>query len=216
MAPLNARIYSVPLAFILMVHCCWSVCVEVDSDTEAELQTNMKLTCISCTKREETETDTIVEWSYVDADGKDTLIYKYDKEPQELEGPFHGRLLWNGSKDLQDVSIFILNVTFNDSGLYRCRVTRYFNYKMHRPCITAVKDVQLTVHEDVLEDFVSYISQILMYVVLISFTGWLVIEMIYCYRRILRSEKAARDKASRTYLAIPSENTDHCTLLVEE
>lgn len=75
-------------------------------------------------------------------------IYEFNGEPRGIKGPYQGRILWSGSKDLQDVSITIVNVTLNDSGLYRCTIKRYFNYKIHRPSVTDVKDVQLTVHED--------------------------------------------------------------------
>ncbi|XP_048418226.1 sodium channel subunit beta-3 isoform X2 [Stegostoma tigrinum] len=185
----NTFLYSVPLLVILLVRCCWLVCVEVPSDTEALHGTNMKLTCISCMKREEVNTDTMVEWTYVTNDGKEIAIYEYNGEPRELKGPYQGRILWNGSKDLQDVSITIVNVTLNDSGLYRCTIKRYFNYEIHRPSVTDVKEVQLTVHED---------------------------EMIYCYRKILKSEEAAQENAT-DYLAIPSGNKENqSTVPVEE
>ncbi|XP_043532721.1 sodium channel subunit beta-3 [Chiloscyllium plagiosum] len=209
-------VYSVPLFFMLLVRCCWLVCVEVPSDTEALHGTNMKLTCISCVKREEVNTDTMVEWTYITNDGKEVAIYEYNGEPRELKGPYQGRILWNGSKDLQDVSITIVNVTLNDSGLYRCTVKRYFNYEIHRPSVTDVKEVQLTVHEDALEDFTAYISEIMMYLLLVFLTLWLVIEMIYCYRKILKSEEAAQEN-STDYLAIPSGNKEnHSTVPVEE
>ncbi|GCB73563.1 hypothetical protein scyTo_0002642 [Scyliorhinus torazame] len=162
----NAVLYSVQLLVILFVHGCWFVCVEVPSDTEALHGTNMKLTCISCMRREEVNTDTMVEWTYISIDGKEISIYEYNGEPRELKGPYQGRILWNGSKDLQDVSITIVNVSLNDSGLYRCTIKRHFNYEMHRPSVTEVKEVQLTVHEDALEDFTSYISEIMMYLLL--------------------------------------------------
>ncbi|XP_067826872.1 sodium channel subunit beta-3 [Heptranchias perlo] len=216
MSPLNSFLYSVPLLFILIVRCCWLVCVEVPSDTEALHGTNMKLTCISCMKREEVNTDTIVDWTYTANGGKEISIYEYNGEPRELKGPFQGRILWNGSKDLQDVSITIVNVTLNDSGLYQCKIKRHFNYEMHRPSVKNVKEVQLTVHEDALEDFTSYISEIMMYLLLVFLTLWLVIEMIYCYRKISKSEKAAQENAT-DYLAIPSGNKENRSIVpVEE
>lgn len=50
---------------------------------------------------------------------------------------FYERLDWNGSKktkDLQDGSIYILNVTWNDTGTYRCIFTRtltFSSFKFH-------------------------------------------------------------------------------------
>lgn len=54
-----------------------------------------------------------------------------------MDERFDHRLYWNGSKkttDLQDGSIFILNVTFNDTGIYRCffeRILTYNDYEFH-------------------------------------------------------------------------------------
>ncbi|XP_078282712.1 sodium channel regulatory subunit beta-3 [Rhinoraja longicauda] len=215
MSAWNTFLYSVSLLMILFVRCCQLVCVEVPSDTEALHGTNMKLTCISCVRREEVNTDTMVAWTYVNND-QEISIYEFNGAPRGLKGPYHGRILWSGSKDLQDVSITIVNVTLNDSGLYRCTVKRYFNYEMHRPSVTNVKEVQLTVHEDALQDFTSYISEIMMYLLLVFLTLWLVIEMIYCYRKILKSEQAARGNEA-DYLAIPSGNKEnHSTVPVEE
>ena len=50
---------------------------------------------------------------------------------------FYERLDWNGSKktkDLQDGSIYILNVTWNDTGTYRCifnRTLTFTSYGFH-------------------------------------------------------------------------------------
>lgn len=61
-------------------------------------------------------------------------IYQYDREPQEPEDAemyWKGRLKWIGSKDLQDISISIVNVTANDSGTYECEVSRFFSSFNH-------------------------------------------------------------------------------------
>lgn len=46
------------------VHLCMPVCVDVQSDTEAIVGKAMKLTCISCLKREEVTVTTFVKWLY--------------------------------------------------------------------------------------------------------------------------------------------------------
>lgn len=75
-------------------------------------------------------------------------IYKYENEkPIELDGPFKGRLRWNGSQDLQDVSIRIINVTLNDSGVYECRVVRKFESDFFTPSVSLTKDIKLWVKE---------------------------------------------------------------------
>lgn len=65
-------------------------------------------------------------------------LYTYENEAQDIIDPrFEDRLAWNGSKhtkDLQDGSIYILNVTFNDTGTYKCifhRILTYPNYEYH-------------------------------------------------------------------------------------
>ncbi|KAH0514691.1 Sodium channel subunit beta-3 [Microtus ochrogaster] len=133
---------------VLQVRVCFPVCVEVPSETEAVQGKLMKLRCISCMKREEVEATTVVEWFYRPEGGKDFLIYEYRNGHQEVESPFQGRLQWNGSKDLQDVSITVLNVTLNDSGLYTCNVSREFEFEAHRPFVKTTRLIPLRVTEE--------------------------------------------------------------------
>lgn len=59
-------------------------------------------------------------------------IYSYDERGGTVEHDlFMDRIDWNGSKrsnDIQDASIYLLNVTFNDSGTYRCFFNRILDY----------------------------------------------------------------------------------------
>lgn len=59
-----------------------------------------------------------------------------------------GRLVWDGSQDLQDVSISILNVTYNDSGIYECHVLREFEFDFFIPTVYIVKNITLKVKEE--------------------------------------------------------------------
>ncbi|XP_036392227.1 sodium channel subunit beta-3 isoform X2 [Megalops cyprinoides] len=192
---------------ILVVQVSRPVCVEVPSETEAVLGNPTKLTCISCMMREEVNAETRVDWYYVSPKGEDIPIYLYDGQPQEVEGPWKGRLLWNGSKDLQDVSISIINVTLNDTGTYRCEVFRKFNFDFYTPSFTYFKTINLEVHKEAIEDTTALYSEIMMYVLLVFLTFWLLVEMIYCYRKISKSDEQAQDNAT-DYLAIPSENKE--------
>lgn len=75
-------------------------------------------------------------------------IYKYEDDvPEEVDGPFKGRLTWNGSQDLQEMSIRIKNVTFNDSGLYECHVLREFEFGFFSPTFFTIKNITLNVKE---------------------------------------------------------------------
>uniref|UniRef100_A0A8D0H5Z3 Sodium channel regulatory subunit beta-3 n=1 Tax=Sphenodon punctatus TaxID=8508 RepID=A0A8D0H5Z3_SPHPU len=193
---------------------CSAVCVDVPSETEAVQGAHMKLLCISCMKREEVIANTVVEWFYRTNDGKDVPIYEYRNEKRELESRFQGRLRWNGSKDMQDVSISVLNINLNDSGVYICNVTRQFEFETHRPIITSSKQIHLTVVEEAGEDFTSVISEIMMYILLVFLTLWLLIEMVYCYRKVSKAEESSQENAD--YLAIPSENKETCAVPVDE
>uniref|UniRef100_A0A8V1A7Q9 Sodium channel regulatory subunit beta-3 n=1 Tax=Gallus gallus TaxID=9031 RepID=A0A8V1A7Q9_CHICK len=191
------------------------VCVEVPSETEAVQGTDMKLLCISCMKREEVTASTVVEWFYRPEGGKDEPIYEHRKMNHEFPSRFSGRIQWNGSKDMQDVSITVLNVTLNDSGIYTCNITREFEFEIHRPLFTSSRLIHLTVVEEAGEDFTSVISEIMMYILLVFLTLWLLIEMVYCYRKVSKAEEAAQENAT-DYLAIPSENKENCAVPVEE
>lgn len=215
MPAFNRLFPLVSLVLIYWVSVCFPVCVEVPSETEAVQGNPMKLRCISCMKREEVEATTVVEWFYRPEGGKDFLIYEYRNGHQEVESPFQGRLQWNGSKDLQDVSITVLNVTLNDSGLYTCNVSREFEFEAHRPFVKTTRLIPLRVTEEAGEDFTSVVSEIMMYILLVFLTLWLLIEMIYCYRKVSKAEEAAQENAS-DYLAIPSENKENSAVPVEE
>ena len=74
-------------------------------------------------------------------------IFQYrNGRPKEVEGPWEKRLLWNGSVDLQDLSIWILNVSLNDSGTYRCDVFRQFKFDYFTPSVNKTKVIQLKVY----------------------------------------------------------------------
>ncbi|XP_053177263.1 sodium channel subunit beta-3 [Scomber japonicus] len=202
---------------ILVVHLCQPVCVDVPSGTEAILGKTMKLTCISCMKREEVKAKTRVNWYYIKEDENKEYgvtshkfhIYKFDDDSSEaLDGPLHGRLKWNGSHDLQDLSIIITNVTYNDSGFYECHVEREFVFDFFTPSSYITKNITLRVKEQATGDTAALYSEIMMYVLLVFLTFWLLVEMVYCYRKISKSDEQAQDTATN-YLAIPSEQKDN-------
>ncbi|XP_077467760.1 sodium channel regulatory subunit beta-3 [Stigmatopora argus] len=184
---------------VYLVHLSEPVCVEVPSETTAVLGKMMKLTCISCLKREEVKAKTYVDWFYMtnldqDPTPEKNPIYKYEGDaPTALDGPFKGRLVWNGSQDLQDLSISIVNVTYNDSGVYECHVLRVFEFDSFAPSALVVKNITLKVIEKASRDATALYSEIMMYLLLIFLTFWLLVEMVYCYRKISKSDELLPD-----------------------
>lgn len=77
-------------------------------------------------------------------------ILRYENEVLQLEEDerFEGRVVWNGSRgtrDLQDLSIFITNVTYNHSGDYECHVYRLLFFENYEYKTTIVKKIHVDV-----------------------------------------------------------------------
>ncbi|XP_063799888.1 sodium channel subunit beta-3 [Pseudophryne corroboree] len=201
---------------LLLVDVCSPVCVEVPSRTEAVQGHNMTLLCISCMQREEVFAITSVKWFYQPDNGNRSLIYEFiEGKHREPKSPFKGRLLWSGSKDLQDVSLILHNVTTADSGRFLCTVNRTLHFEAHQHYTQSNIEIDLIVTEIENEDFTSVLSEIMMYILLAFLTLWLLIEVIYCYRKISKAEEVAQESVT-DYLAIPSENKENCSVPVEE
>ncbi|XP_034057033.1 sodium channel, voltage-gated, type I, beta a [Gymnodraco acuticeps] len=204
------------LALLALQAClCRGACVEVDSNTEAVEKKGFKLGCISCKKRGEVPASAFVDWYFQESvDHNFTHVYNYkNKEANITDERFFERLVWNGSKhtnDLQDGSIFILNVTFNDTGRYKCIFSRTLMYPAYEFSTFPNKTIDMTVVPELTRGWASILSEVMMYVSLIGLQVWLVIEMIYCYRKIsVAGEEALRESAPE-YLAIASESKDNC------
>jgi voltage-gated sodium channel type III beta len=71
------------------------------------------------------------------------------------------------------------------------------------------------VTEEAGEDFTSVVSEIMMYILLVFLTLLLLIEMIYCYRKVSKAAEAAQESTSDS-LAISSENKENSAVPVEE
>ncbi|KAG7324574.1 hypothetical protein KOW79_012590 [Hemibagrus wyckioides] len=200
----------------LWVSLCNGACAEVDSDTEAVAGEGFKLGCISCKMRGEVEARAIADW-YFKAKGQTEFAHIFSYESEEaiiIDNQFDDRLDWNGSRnthDLQDASIYILNVTFNDSGVYRCFLRRTLLYDAYEHDATASKLVHLTVVAKATRGTASIVSEVMMYVSIIGLQLWLLVEMIYCYRKIAAAGDEALRASAEEYLAIASESKDNCT-----
>ncbi|XP_057683462.1 sodium channel subunit beta-1-like [Corythoichthys intestinalis] len=210
------RVLLLLLSCALFVRRCHGACAEVDSDTEAVAGKGFKLGCISCKMRSEVKASATIEW-FFQAKGEEEFvqIYTYNEYGPTIEYDFFtDRLDWNGSKssnDIQDASIYILNVTFNDTGTYRCIFTRTLLYENYENTTMISKEVHLHVVAKATRGTASIVSEVMMYVSIIGLQVWLLIEMIYCYRKIAAAgEEALREAANAEYLAIASESKDNC------
>ncbi|XP_054477693.1 sodium channel, voltage-gated, type I, beta a [Anoplopoma fimbria] len=205
-----------PLALlVLQASLCHGACVEVDSDTEAVADGGFKLGCISCKMRGEVRATASVKWYFKALDEANfTEFYNYGKYNDNIIDPrFTGRLFWNGSKqteDLQDGSIFIINVTFNDSGTYMCKFSRTLNYSNFQFITNSNKTFFMKVVPQITRGLASILSEVMMYVTIIGLQVWLVVEMIYCYRKISAAGEEALRESAAEYLAIASESKDNC------
>uniref|UniRef100_A0A3B5B031 Sodium channel regulatory subunit beta-3 n=1 Tax=Stegastes partitus TaxID=144197 RepID=A0A3B5B031_9TELE len=213
---MSAGRHLLPLALLaLQASLCHGACVEVDSDTEAVANEGFKLGCISCKMRGEVPATASVKWYFKASDETEfSELYIYENKYGDIIDPrFHERLDWNGSKkttDLQDGSIFILNVTYNDTGTYRCvfnRVLSYVNYEFETK---TNKTIVMNVVPRLTRGMASILSEVMMYVSIIGLQLWLVVEMIYCYRKISAAGEEALRESAAEYLAIASESKDNC------
>ncbi|XP_053307397.1 sodium channel subunit beta-1 [Spea bombifrons] len=203
------------LLCLVAVSYCWAGCVEVDSETEAVLGNSFKIRCISCKKRGETTATTFVEWFFKQLEKEEfdrIYIYRYP-EFETVDERFTGRLKWSGSNntdDIQDMSITITNVTYDHHGEYMCRVNRTLLFETHDYNTNVTKFIHVTVVDKENRDVASIVSEIMMYVLIVVLTIWLVVEMIYCYRKIAAAGEEVVPENASDYLAITSETKDNC------
>ncbi|XP_069796034.1 sodium channel regulatory subunit beta-1-like [Narcine bancroftii] len=149
----------------------------------------MKLRCISCKRRGETEASTLAEWFFRPLKNKTFYkIYEY-RSPEEdtAYGVFENRIEWGGSKDttdIQEATIYLHNVTFEDAGTYKCYFNRTFLFKKGEfTFFTQInKTIELTVVPKANRTLASIIGEIMMYFLNVVLTLWLFAEMIYCYK----------------------------------
>uniref|UniRef100_A0A4W6BX04 Sodium channel regulatory subunit beta-3 n=2 Tax=Lates calcarifer TaxID=8187 RepID=A0A4W6BX04_LATCA len=205
-----------PLALLaLQASLCHGACVEVDSDTEAVANEGFKLGCISCKMRGEVPATASVNWFFKASDESEfSPLYSYEDQVGDIIDPrFYDRLHWNGSKntkDLQDGSIFILNVTYNDKGTYHCMFNRILTYTNYEFQTNTSKIIIMNVVPRLTRGMASILSEVMMYVSIIGLQFWLVVEMIYCYRKISAAGEEALRESAAEYLAIASESKDNC------
>ncbi|PWA28238.1 hypothetical protein CCH79_00018562, partial [Gambusia affinis] len=209
---------------------CHAGCAEVDSMTEAVAGEGFLLGCISCKKREEVSARATVDWHFKRAEGHEfTQIFHY-KHPdaQVLHEDFSDRLQWQGTlnDDVQIGAVFLQNVTFNDSGTYRCTFRRTLLLQLQPENVVVEKEVELTVvaaGEQALgagpgmssiltpnRELTAVISEIVMYVLIMVLQLWLILVMVYCYKKIWNEHEAREAKKALEAEGSLLESKDPC------
>ncbi|XP_063041560.1 sodium channel, voltage-gated, type I, beta b [Engraulis encrasicolus] len=199
-------------AYVSLVN---GACAEVESDTDAVAGQGFKLGCISCKMRMEVEASATVDWFFRSKGEPEFVpIFTYDGGQSLIKDErYDDRLEWIGSvntPDVQDASLYINNVTFNDSGTYRCRFNRVLEYEHYTYEHEVDKYVKLVVMAKALRSTASVVSEVMMYVSIIGLQVWLAVEMVYCYRKIMAHGEEALRASAEEYLAIASESKDNC------
>ncbi|XP_056619533.1 sodium channel subunit beta-1-like isoform X1 [Triplophysa dalaica] len=196
-------LFVLSIFFIIQVPQGQTGCAEVDSMTEAVAGGSFELGCISCKRREEVAAFAIVDWHYKPPEKEDFIhIFQYEYPlPTVLHEKFEGRLQWHGTmgtKDVQIGAIFIHNVTYNDTGTYRCTFHRTLYLPPGEKHVTIIKEIELTVVEEANPELTAVISEIMMYVVIIVLQLWMIGVLIYCYKKIYaENEDREAKKAAR-------------------
>ncbi|RVE63138.1 hypothetical protein OJAV_G00164660 [Oryzias javanicus] len=179
---------SVFVVFSLLVSECYGGCAEVDSRTVAVAGEGFSLGCISCKTREEVPARATVDWHFKAA-GEENFrhIFHYDHPNGTIFHPdFSDRLEWHGTPDpdVQNGAVYIQNVTFNDTGTYRCTFHRTLLLSLSHQLVLVEKEVELTVVAEASPELVAVISEIMMYVLIVGLQLWLIAVLIYCYKKI--------------------------------
>uniref|UniRef100_V9LAZ9 Sodium channel regulatory subunit beta-1 n=1 Tax=Callorhinchus milii TaxID=7868 RepID=V9LAZ9_CALMI len=204
------------LLCLLWVGCSDPGCVEVESYTEAVKDHHLRLRCISCKRRGETTASGNAEW-YFRPKKNETFyrIYHYEyPRGTVIQRTFRDRIQWHGtqdSPDLQEASIVLTNISFQDAGTYLCFINRTFAFAFGNQFFTRVnKTIEMTVVPIANREVASIVSEILMYLLNVVLTVWLVIEMLYCYKKIAAAGEEAQQENASDYLAITSESKENC------
>ncbi|XP_008296850.1 sodium channel subunit beta-1 [Stegastes partitus] len=201
-------------AFSLFVCQCDGGCAEVDSMTEAVAGEGFLLGCISCKKREEVSAQATVDWHFrPPGDEHFRHIFHYNHPTAEiLHEDFSGRLEWQGTRngDIQTGAVYLHNVTFNDTGTYRCTFHRTLFLSLSDQHVTVEKEVELSVVVVANRELTAVIAEIMMYVLIVFLQLWLIVVLVYCYRKVWDEHEAREARKALKAQAALLESKDNC------
>ncbi|XP_030606124.1 sodium channel subunit beta-1 [Archocentrus centrarchus] len=209
------RLYlSFLVVFSLFVSQCHGGCAEVDSLTEAVAGEGFLLGCISCKTREEVRAQTTVDWHFKPLGEEEFRhIFHYDHPTADiLHEDFSDRLEWHGTlnDDIQTGAIYINNITFNDTGTYRCTFHRTLFLPLSPEQVTVEKEVELSVVAVANRELADVISEIMMYVLIVVLQLWLIVVLVYCYKKIWDEHEAREARKAEKAQAAQLESKDNC------
>lgn len=209
-------IYHLSLLTVLglFVSRCDGGCSEVDSLTEAVAGDGFLLGCISCKRREEVFARATVDWHFKPLGEEEFRhIFHYDHPSANiLDEDFGNRLEWQGTKnsDIQTAAVYLHNVTFNDTGTYRCTFHRTLFLSQSDEHVTVEKEVELSVVAIANRELTAVISEILMYVLIVVLQLWLIIILVYCYKKISDEHETREARKALKAQAELLETKDNC------
>lgn len=182
--------------------------------TEAVLGQGFLLRCISCKSREEVPARSTVDWHFRPP-GQDHFhhIFHYDHPTADVLHPeFSGRLEWRGTpdRDIQIGTVYIHNVTYNDSGTYRCTVYRTLLLAQHDQQVMVEKEVELSVVAVANRELMAVIAEIMMYVLIVFLQMWLIGVLVYCYKKTWDEHEAREARKALKAQAALLEVKDGC------
>uniref|UniRef100_A0A3Q4BHX3 Sodium channel regulatory subunit beta-3 n=1 Tax=Mola mola TaxID=94237 RepID=A0A3Q4BHX3_MOLML len=198
---------------------CHGGCAEVDSRTQAVAGERFLLGCISCKRREEVSARATVDWHFKPLGEEEFRhIFHYDHPIGDiLHEDFSSRLEWHGtqSSDIQMGAIYIHNVTYNDTGTYRCTIHRTLFLSQYDEHVTVEKEVELSVVAVGKRACASVISKIMMYVLIVVLQLWLIVILVLCYKKTSEeydAREARKALKAQAGIYISSERLENVTL----
>lgn len=186
----------------------------MDSLTEAVAGGGFLLGCISCKRREEVSARATVDWHFKPLGEEEFRhIFHYDHPSADiLHEDFSDRVEWYGThnSDIQTAAIYIHNITFNDTGTYRCTIHRTLFLTLYDEHVTVEKEVELSVVPVANRQLTAVISEIVMYVLIVLLQLWLIVILVYCYKKISEEHEAREARKALKAQAELLESKDGC------